>query len=143
MVFATPRTDDVRTPGDQVGAVISAQLDQGAQLSAEIDLGAVFNQVTVELSAAAAADLGVAADSGLHAASESGGTFSPVYLEDMSGEQVFAKPASGGVRATFTNVNARYIKLSSSVAAGDDVPFTVRGRVKQVYVPAATRITIP
>lgn len=143
MLLPVRATQRVRSLESEFGAVVSAQLDQAAQLSDEIDLGDIFEEVTMTLSAAAAADLGVAADTGLHAAEASGGTFSPVFLEDMTAEQVFAKPAAGGVRVTFTNVHARYIKVSSSVAAGDDVPLTVRGRKREASNPIAVRSTIP
>lgn len=127
----------------EYGAVKTSLLANGGVLSAEIDLGDVFEEVTLTMSAAEAAQLGALAETGLEAAEASGGTFSPVFLEDMSAQQTFAKPAAGGVRVTFTNVNARYIKVSSSIATGAQVDFTVRGRKRQASNPIAVRSTIP
>lgn len=143
MLLPTRPIQRVRSLQSEYGAVVTSLLANGGQLSAEIDLGDIFEEVTLTISAVEAAQLGALAETGLHAAEASGGTFSPVFLEDMSAQQTFAKPASGGVRVTFTNVNARYIKVSSSVAAGAQVDFTVRGRKRQASNPVAVRSTIP
>lgn len=127
----------------EFGAVVTSLLANASQLSAEIDLGDVFEEVTLTMSEAEAAELGAASETGLHAAEASGGTFSPVFLEDMSAQQTFTKPASGGVRVTYTNVNARFIKVSSSVNTTAQVDFTVRGRKRQASNAIAVRSTLP
>lgn len=111
-------------------------------LSAEIDLGAVYEDVKLMVNPTEAAKMGAAAVNSLQA--KQGTVWDAIFRPDGSGSlQSFSKPASGGVSVTYSKANSRYIRLSSSIAATADFTFTVQGVGKIEFVPSLQRATLP
>ena len=122
------------------GAERTGTVALGAVLSGEIDLGAVYEDVSILVNATEAAKMGAAA---VNSVQPKHGSVYDFHAGEAGTLQSFSKPAAGGVQMTFHRVNCRYLKLSSSVAATAAFTFIAQGIGLLEYTPAIERITLP
>jgi hypothetical protein len=86
-------------------------------LSGEVDLGEHFRHVAVVIPSLDEARVGV------HVATESGGTFTPLG----NGNAATTDPTIGGYATVFDIGGWRYLKLSASAAQSADRTFSLQG----------------
>lgn len=123
-------------PDQTVGPQVTGTVLNTAVLSGEIDLGAFYSDVNILVNATEAAKMGTAA---VNSIQPKHGSVYDFHAGEAGTLQSFSKPAAGGVQMTFHNVNCRYLKLSSSVAATADLTFIAQGRGRLTAIAATVQ----